>query len=127
MRNKAGLVNFGKLLKEKREQNRIGLREICRKVGFDSSNWSKIERGKISPPSDENVLAKWAKALGIKKSSEEYNDFIDYALIAQGIIPKALDEDSMLKLLPAFFRTVRNTKPTREELDELIKIIKEES
>ncbi len=31
----------------------------------------------------------------------------------------------MLKLLPAFFRTARNEKPTKQEIDHLIKLIKE--
>jgi transcriptional regulator with XRE-family HTH domain len=121
----ARLELFGELLRKKREENRIGLREICRKVKFDPSNWSKIERGKLSPPSDQETLSLWALALGIKRGSDEYHSFIDLALIAQNIIPQVLTEEEMLKLLPAFFRTARNEKPTKQEIDHLIKLIKE--
>ena len=90
---------FGKLLYQKRMDKKIGLREICRTVNFDPSNWSKIERSKMAPPSDPKVLSEWALALGIKKNSEEYHSFIEYAQIAQGIIPNVIPEKEMLKLL----------------------------
>lgn len=121
------LESFGQFLYRKREERRIGLREICRKVGFDPSNWSKVERGKLAPPSDVETLSEWAIALGIKKKSEEFQTFIDNAQIAQGIIPQDLPKEEMLRLLPAFFRTIRNERPTKEELDNLIKLIKESS
>lgn len=116
---------FGNILNKKRIENRIGLREICREVNFDPSNWSKIERGKMSPPSDEKTLALWAKALKIEKNSDEHKDFIESAYIAQGIIPITLSNEEVTKLLPAFLRTVRNKKPTKEELDNLIQLIKD--
>lgn len=119
------LESFGQFLQKIRVERRMGLREICRKVEFDPSNWSKIERGVMAPPVDKKVLSKWATALGIKKNSNGYHEFIDYAYIAQDIIPQVLPETEMLKLLPAFFRTVRNEKPNKEDLDNLIKLIKE--
>src|SRR6185369_11731279 len=94
------LESFGEFLYRKREENRTGLREICRKVGFDPSNWSKIERGKMAPPSDTETLSRWALALGIKEKSEEFQTFLDYAQIAQGIIPQDLSKQEMLRLLP---------------------------
>ena len=35
-----------------------------------------------------------------------------------------LDKKEMLQLMPAFFRTIRNKKPTKEELDTLMNLIK---
>lgn len=116
---------FGNYLREKRIEHRIGLREICRKVNFDPGNWSKIERGKLPPPNNRDILSLWAANLKIKKNSTEFNSFIDMAFIAQGIIPKVLSEKEMMDLLPAFFRTIRNEKPTKEELDNLVELIKE--
>lgn len=121
------LASFGQLLKSKREAKRIGLREVCRKVGFDPSNWSKIERGIIAPPNDVDTLSRWAIALGVEENSDEFHDFIEFAQIAQGIIPQALPEKEMLVLLPAFFRTIRNEKPTKKDLDDLINLIKKET
>ena len=120
----AKLQAFGKFLQEKRIEKRIGLREMCRKTNFDPSNYSKIERGVMAPPSDQKTLAKWTQALGIKNNSQEFHEFVDYALIAQDIIPQVLPEAEMLKLMPAFFRTVRNEKPRKQDLDNLIKLIK---
>ena len=114
------LKNFGKKLKEARIKRNLSLREICRLVSYDPSNWSKIERGIVSPPSNEKVLRKWA---GV--SDVDVQDFIDEAMLAQGIIPKdILSEINTVERLPAFFRTLRNKKPTKKEIDRLIKLIK---
>lgn len=127
MAKTANLKAFGDFLYNKRIEKRIGLREICRQVKFDPSNWSKIERGRMAPPSDKATLSLWAKTLGLKENSEEFHNFIDYACIAQGIIPETLSDKDLVKLLPAFFRTIRNEKPTKKEIDALIDIIKKET
>ena len=50
--------------------------------------------------------------------------FMDEARIAQGIIPEdILLQKNAVKYLPAFFRTLRNKKPTKKEIDNLIKLI----
>jgi len=119
------LQKFGKLLKNLRIERNLSLREICKLVGYDPSNWSKIERGIISPPSDERILQSWAKALGLSPKKKEGREFIDEARVAQGIIPEdILTSQDAVKCLPAFFRTLRNEKPTKEEIDQLIKLIK---
>jgi transcriptional regulator with XRE-family HTH domain len=121
----ANLKKFSELLKELRMKQNLSLRDVCKKVSYDPSNWSKIERGLISPPSDDDVLSRWANALGLAKESKEYYEFIDQASIAQGIIPDyIMQEKDLVKALPAFFRTVRNEKPTKKEIDDLISLIK---
>lgn len=120
----ATLNKFGKFIKGLRIGKELSLREICKLTGYDPSNWSKIERGKLPPPSNDQVLNKWAKILGLKEKKEIQN-FIDEAMIAQGIIPKdVLSNEELVENLPAFFRTLRNKKPTKEEIDKLIKLIK---
>lgn len=117
------LKKFGSLLNQLRTENNLSIREICKTVNYDPSNWSKIERGLISPPSDEKSLKLWAKTL--KVSGEGVQAFMDDARIAQGIIPDdILNKAEMLELMPAFFRTVRNKKPSKEEIDRLINLIK---
>jgi hypothetical protein len=62
--------------------------------------------------------------LGIKKSSELYNELKDKAAIDAGIIPKdLLSDQEILNALPMFFRTVRSEKPTAEEIEKLIEKI----
>lgn len=119
------LHKFGQILKELRISNDFSLREICRKVSYDPSNWSKIERGKFPPPSDRETLRIWAGALNLSKGSRQFEEFVDQATVAQGIIPSdVLKEQKILQSLPAFFRTLRNKKPSKEEIDKLIELIK---
>jgi len=119
------LTKFGKLLKELRMKKNLSLRDVCKLVDYDPSNWSKIERGIISPPSDKDDLIRWARSLGLKQDQKEYQEFIDFAQVAQGIIPKdILASEQAIEYLPAFFRTLRNEKPTKEEIDELIQILR---
>ncbi len=122
---KKNLQKFGEMLKDLRIKQELSLRNVCKETGYDPSNWSKVERGLIPPPADEKILARWAKILGLKNGSEEMREFIDEAQIAQGIIPQDILSDAeALKLMPAFFRTVRNEKPTKEEIEDLFKLIK---
>ena len=119
------LKKFGEVLKKLRISRELSLREICKLVDYDASNWSKVERGIISPPSDKKILSRWAKVLGIKSETEEFEDFIDSALVAQGIIPEdILSRTDAFKYLPAVFRTLRNEKPTKEEVDRLIELLR---
>jgi transcriptional regulator with XRE-family HTH domain len=119
------LQNFGAKLKKIRIEQGLSLREICRITNYDPSNWSKVERGVISPPSDEKVLSKWAKALRLKQNTKEFQRFIDEARIAQGIIPQdILAGNNAIDFLPAVFRTLRNEKPSKEEIDQLIQLIR---
>lgn len=121
--NSTNLKKFGKLLNNLRVKKELSLREVCKLTNYDSSNWSKIERGVLSPPSDKVVLTKWAKILGLK-TSQEIASFIDDANIAQGIIPQDILSGNMVELLPAFFRTMRNKKPAKEEIDNLIELLR---
>lgn len=119
------LKKFGKILKELRIEKKFSLRKICKLTNYDPSNWSKIERGVISPPSEEKTLRKLARILGLSQKSKEFQEFIDRARIAQGIIPRdILSRKDAVKCMPAFFRTLRNEKPTKEEIDRLIEIIR---
>ncbi len=119
------LQQFGKLLNKLRVQKELTLREVCKLANYDPSNWSKIERGKLSPPSNQKVLRKWAGVLGLKKASKDFQSFIDQAQICQGIIPSdVLSEQELVGMLPAFFRTMRGEKPTKQEVDKLIELMR---
>lgn len=77
----------------------------------------------MSPPPSEKALISWAKALKVKK--EQIRKFIDEANVAQGIIPgDILNKEEMIEFMPALFRTIRNKKPSKEEIDRLINLIK---
>lgn len=125
MSTKKNLKKFGDMVYKLRLENGLTLREICRRAGYDPSNWSKMERGLISPPSEKKKLESWALILGIKKSSKELDEFVYLANVAQGIIPfDVMKEKELVASLPAFFRTLKNKKPTKEEVDNIINLIK---
>ena len=117
---------FGIFIKELRAKQRLGLREFCLRTGYDPSNWSKIEREVSPPPKDEATLREWAKHLGLKPGTDDWNKFHDYAAVDAGRIPDhVLEDEELLAKLPAFFRTISGNKPTRAELENLIKLLRE--
>lgn len=115
----------------------MSLREFCKIAEVDPSNWSKVERGLLPAPNDRDFLEKIAKILKLKKASPEWFLFYDLAAISQQRIPDDVypvngvyeDEprlrgENAISALPVFFRTIRGEKPTEEEMEKLITLIK---
>jgi transcriptional regulator with XRE-family HTH domain len=124
---KGGIVMFGEFIKERRIEKSISLREFCKRVEIDASNWSKVERGLLAPPQDEERLRKIARALDIKFGSALWKEMKDKANIDAGIIPEdILSDEKVLNSLPIFFRTIRSENPTPEDLDKLINMIRKD-
>ena len=116
---------FGTFIKELRARQRLGLREFCLQHGHDPSNWSKIEREVLQPPRDEETLRSWARQLGLKPGSDDWLKFFEYAAVDAGRIPDQILEDEKLAAqLPVFFRTLSGQKPSREDMEKLLAIIK---
>ena len=119
-------MNFGVLVKDLRIAQKKTLRQFCLDHGHDPSNWSKLERGINPPPQDEKTLEKWAKQLGLKAGTAQWQEFMDLADIARGEIPKhVLTDEQLLKKLPVFFRSIRGAELTEKQLDELIEKVRE--
>ena len=118
-------VHFGEFLEFLRKRERLTLRDFCKAAGADPGNISKIERGVMRPPQDEDILARYAKALGVQKGSDDWHCLCDFAAADQGIIPQDLMKDEeVVKMLPAFFRTMRGQKPTEAEMRALVEKIR---
>ena len=116
---------FGEFVKQIRSEKRLGLREFCIAVDYDPSNWSKIERGLLSPPQDQATLNRIAVILDLPENSEKRELLFDYAAIDAGKIPSYVLEDAeLVKRLPVFFRTATGKKPSPEELDRLAEILR---
>lgn len=115
------MKTVGQIIKQKRIEKELTLRGFCKKINFDPSNWSKIERGMMESPKSEKVLSEIAKVLEL--SSDEFQEIKDLAAIES--IPDDLKpKQEILEALPVFFRTARDLKPSEEQLKELIKIVK---
>jgi transcriptional regulator with XRE-family HTH domain len=94
---------FGTFIKELRARQHLGLREFCLEHGHDPGNWSKIEREVLSPPSDEAILRKWAKQLGLKENTDDWLKFFEFAAVDAGRIPNHIRETR--NCLPSFPRS----------------------
>jgi len=79
----------------------------------------------LPPPRDEDTLRTWAKQLGLKQGSEDWLKFFDYAAVDSGRIPDyVLKDEKLVAQLPVFFRTLSGQKPSREDLEKLIELIR---
>jgi transcriptional regulator with XRE-family HTH domain len=118
-------MSFGAFLKEKRLLIDLSLRKFCELVGLDPSNWSKVERGVLSLTLETSKLEEIADLLKLKRGSADRIKFFDLAAVAKREIPEYVyKDDEILEALPIFFRTASKVKPTEEELNKLIHLIK---
>lgn len=119
-------MTFGERMRERRRQLRLGLREFALRAEVDPSNLSKIERGVLPPPQDEELLGRICAALELSQGSDECVAFLDQAAAECGRIPAdILSDEDLLPRLPVLLRTVKNKRPTEEQMDRLIEIIRE--
>jgi transcriptional regulator with XRE-family HTH domain len=102
--------DFGRYLKQLREEAGIGLREFCLKNRLDPSNYSKYERGALTPPG-EDILRKFARGLGIstKANSKAWQQVTALAAAERGTVPTDLARnEAVIALLPAFYQKLRD-------------------
>jgi transcriptional regulator with XRE-family HTH domain len=117
----AAVHSFAELFKRLRKDRRITLRAFCERAGADPANISRMERGAMAPPQDREILARYANALGVREGSDDWYQFVDSAAADRGIIPKdIMDDEELVRQLPAFFRTLRGEKPTEAELRKVV-------
>ena len=117
-------AEFGSYFKERRRVLGKTLREFCREHGLDHGNISKIERGLLKPPTGD-TLEKYASHLGIKPETDEWYELHDKAYACSGEVPPGImSDEELVKKLPIFFRTLERKKPTTEELNSLIELLR---
>ena len=110
-------------MKDLRIARRLTLRDFCAEVGVDPSNWSKVERGIIPPPGDEQTQAALAGFFGLKGDARQ--EFFDLAALARSELPRDLASDEeLLAKLPAFFRAARGKDPDGNRLKQFVEQVR---
>lgn len=119
------LYEFGEFVRTKRIEVGLSLRKFCQLLEKDPSNWSKVERGKMPLAESEDSLKNIASILKLEKGSSDWQRFFDLAYLAKREIPDYVYSDKeVLSALPVFFRTASGEKPSDEELERIIKLLK---
>lgn len=108
-------TSFGELLKNLRIARRLTLRQCAVEIGWDASNWSKMERGVNPAPKDEVQTGHMADFFELKDKTR--GEFLDLASISRREIPRDMASDAtVIAALPVFFRAVRGKELTEESL-----------
>lgn len=118
-------MKFHELFKIKRME--IGtVREFARESGLDLAYVSRLENGVVLPPKDGEKLTRLAVALGIAEGSDEWREFMDLAAVARNELPEDLrDDERVAKVLPAFYRALRDKELDEGEFRRLVDLIGE--
>lgn len=104
----------------------LTLRQFCLTNKLDPGNVSKIERGLMAPPHEPKALAKYAKALGLKADTPEWNKFNALAGTTSGKIPAGvLSDKEAMSQLPVLFMALGEKKPNAARLKKIIKLVRE--
>ena len=120
-------TRFGDFIKARRVDRRITLRAFSEALGYDPANYSRMERGQLMPPSNQEKLGALARELGIPQDSEEFREMVRLAALGRGAIPPAiLSDEAVLARLPVLFRTLEGDRVDGDVLDELFDAIKKE-
>jgi len=116
---------FGEFFRGLRASRGLSLRGFCLANGFDPGNISRLERGVLPPPESREKLETYAKALRLKKGSDDWYTFFDLAAAERGRIPEdVLSDVELVNRLPVLFRTLRGQRVDDEALDDLVERIR---
>lgn len=117
---------FNDYFKQRRKQLGYTVRKFALEKKLDAGYISRLENGLMQPPADEGKLRNLAIALDLKQNTEEWEKFMDLAAIARNEVPVDLRSNEYItKVLPAFYRSVRNQQLDESDINKLIDLIDE--
>ena len=117
--------DFGEFIRARRATLRLSLRSFAEKADLDAGNASRIERGRVAPPENPEILDRIASALDLRRGSTQYQQLMDLAAAAKGRIPQDLLSDEQVAVrLPILFRTLRSKPLSGDQLEKLIDSIR---
>ncbi len=120
-------MQFAQFFKEQRVAHGLTMRKFAEKKGYDVGYISRLENGVINPPAESEKMESLASALELKPKTGEWVTFFDLAAAARKELPLDIQNDSQaVKLLPAFYRTLRKKDIDRAEVEKLLDFIRKE-
>lgn len=117
---------FNEYFKQRRKELGYTVRKFALDKGLDAGYISRLENGLMQPPADEEKLQRLAVALELEPGTKEWEKFMDLAAVARNEVPVDLRSNEYIsKVLPAFYRSVRNKQLDEEGINKLIDLIDE--
>src|SRR5437660_5717376 len=100
-------ATFGEFIKRLRLDREMTLRAFCERVCMDPANYSKLERGLLPPPRDEEKLEAFERALELAPGGPEGREMRRLAALDRGELPpRILADKELMGKLPLLFRTL---------------------
>lgn len=115
---------FGSMMKARRAELQLSLRDFALRAEMDAGNVSRLERGRSAPPQDAEVLDRIVSALEWTGAAEATR-LRDTAAIENHMIPSDIAEnEQIMSSLPLLLRTVGNSQLDDAAIDRLVELIK---
>ena len=117
-------MNFGEYFKQRRSKMGLTARKFAKEKGYDVGYISRLENNLIAPPADQEKVRHLGRALDLKEDTPEWSEFLDLVAIARNEVPEDLRTNEMaLKMLPAFYKSLRKENLDEHEAERLIDLI----
>lgn len=118
---------FGEYLRRLRVEAGFGLRAFAETVGMKPSNLSRLETGRLAPPTSGERIAQIAEALGLREDSLEFKELNNLASEARpGTVPPDVkDYAARQPGVPLLLRTAKGKQLDEEEFRRLAEYIEE--
>lgn len=118
-------MKFAQYFAERRKALGLSMRRFAEDKGYDVGYISRLENDVIKPPAELEKLKALAVALELTPETSEWVMFFDLAAARRKELPEDIkNQPQMINLLPAFYRTLRKEKITRDEVEHLLKLLK---
>lgn len=119
------MKHFGERLRERRAELRLSLRDFALRAAMDPGNLSRIERGRVPPPQDPEILDRITAALELL-GTPDGESLRDLAATENGLIPNDIMTDAqVMSALPLLLRTVKNKQLDDDAIERLVQMIKD--
>jgi transcriptional regulator with XRE-family HTH domain len=118
---------FGEYLRKLRLDAGFGLRAFAEAVGMKPSNLSRLETGRLPPPTSAERIRQMAEVLGLKSGSAQFTTLNDLAAEARpGAVPPDIVEYAAKQPgVPLLLRTARGKRLSEQQFKQLARFIQE--